>query len=156
MGMKTDKKLRIDKKEADRIVVEKQLANLGEDKLLEALFFFWDGFERSSINFFLVKDTAKQIKADQPLSGDKLTIGIRHLEWVGGQDRVFKAFIEHERIEHEEFEHGIIYKFKEVPVYLYIYEDNPCITGLDIAFYRNDTFNVPTPFDTFCEKYDYV
>lgn len=133
-----------------------KVADISHDKLLEALFFFWDGFERASMNFFSVKDTARQIKADQPLEGNSLTLGIRRMEWQGGQDRVFQAFIEHERIEHEDFEHGIKYTYKGIPVYLYIYDDNPCITTLDIVFYNNDTFNMPTPFDTFCEKYDYV
>ena len=131
--------------------------DLGHDKLLEALFFFWDGFERASMNFFIIKDTANQIIANVQLSGDKLTFGIRRNEWNGGQQRIFRAFMEHEKILPKKVnENCLLFTYKEVPVYLYIYEENPCLDALDIVFYNNESFNTPNPFKTFCEKYDYI
>lgn len=125
------------------------------EQLLEALFFFWDGFERSTMNFFLVKDTAKQIIANSNLSGDKITLGIRRMEWQGGQQRVFKAFMEHEKILPKiKGKNLLVFSYKDIPVHLYIYNENPCLTGLDVVFYGNETFNIPNPFTTFCEKYD--
>ena len=127
---------------------------LPHELLLKALFFFWDGFERSTMNFFLVKDTARQVMADQSLTGDRLTLGIRKNEWVGGQQRVFQAFMEHEKILPTRVENGLLFTYFEVPVYLYIYKDNPCLDALDIVFYENDTFNIPNPFKEFCDTYD--
>jgi hypothetical protein len=139
----------------DKVVLHPELFNiLTHEQLLKALFFFWDGFERSTMNFFLVKDTARQVMADTQLSGDRLTLGIRKNEWVGGQDRIFKAFMEHERIPHAIIEHGFKFNYMGVPVYLYIYDDNPCLDALDIVFYENDTFNIPNPFKEFCDTYD--
>lgn len=132
------------------------VVDLGHDKLLEALFFFWDGFERSSIDFFLIGDTCKQVKADKELSGDKLTLGVRRLEWDSGQGRVFEAFMEHEKQTPLKKDDLLIYDFKGVPVFVYLYEDNPCLTGLDIVFYANETFNTPNPYNTFAEKYERV
>ena len=130
--------------------------DLGHDSLLKALFFFWDGFERSTMNFFLVKDTAKQIKNDEKLSGDKITLGIRRMEWNGGQQRIFKAFMEHEKILPTSPKKGlVVFQYSGVPVYLYIYEENPCLDSLDTVFYNNETFNTPNPFKRFCEEFDY-
>ena len=128
--------------------------DLTHEQLLEALFFFWDGFERATMNFFLVKDTARQVIANERLTGDKITIGIRKSEWVGGQQRVFRAFMEHEKILPKRIQHGLAFNYKGVPVYLYVYEENPCLDSLDFVFYENDTFNTPNPFKEFCEKYD--
>lgn len=130
------------------------IINLPHEQLLKALFFFWDGFERSTMNFFLVKDTARQVIADDILTGDRLTLGIRKLEWNGGQQRIFKAFMEHERILPTRVENGLLFNYFDTPVYLFIYEENPCLTALDIVFYENDTFNIPNPFSVFNEKYD--
>lgn len=123
-------------------------------ELLEALFFFWDGFERATMNFFLVKDTAKQVIANKELSG-KLTLGIRQMEWNGGQQRIFKSFMEHEKVLPTKMKNGLLFNCKGVPVELYIYPENPTLAALDITFYENDTFNIPNPFKEFCEKYDY-
>ena len=132
----------------------REVVNLPHELLLKALFFFWDGFERSTMNFFLVKDTARQVMADTELSGDRLTLGIRKNEWLGGQQRIFKAFMEHERILPTRVDNGLLFTYFDVPVYLYIYDDNPCLDALDIVFYENDTFNIPNPFKEFCEQYD--
>jgi hypothetical protein len=149
-----NKKQRVKNKVVPVEVPVVEVVGLPHELLLKALFFFWDGFERSTLNFFLVKDTARQVRADKQLEGDRLTLGIRRNEWVGGQDRIFKAFMEHEKIPHAIMEHGFRFKYMGVPVYLYIYDNNPCLDALDIVFYNNDTFNIPNPFDVFNEKYD--
>src|SRR5258708_960227 len=139
----------------DTVIVEKFTPSLPHEQLLAALFFFWDGFERASMNFFLIRDTARQVMADTNLSGDKLTLGIRRMEWNGGQARVFQAFMEHEQIKPiKKGEDYYLFDYKGVPVYLYVYDENPCLDALDIVFYNNETFNTPNPFDAFCEKYD--
>lgn len=134
--------------------VEPQVVSLPHELLLQALFFFWDGFERATMNFFLVKDTARQVIANANLTGDKLTLGIRKMEWDSGSRGIFKAFMEHEKILPKRFEHGLVFSYKDIPVYLYIYEENPTLDALDIVFYQNETFNTPNPFNTFNDKYD--
>lgn len=139
----------------DMLMEYAPIIDLGHDQLLEVLFFFWDGFERSTINFFLVRDTADQIIHNQPLSGNKLSLGVRKLEWVGGQQRIFRSFMEHEKILPTKLEPDLLkFTYKGVPVELRIYENNPCLEALDIVFYGNETFNIPNPFSVFCEKYD--
>lgn len=129
--------------------------SLPHELLLKALFFFWDGFERSTMNFFLVKDTAKQVIANKPLEGDRLSLGIRQSEWDGGQQRIFKAFMEHERILPTKIDNGFLFNYFDIPVYLYVYQENPTLEALDIVFYENDTFNIPNPFNTFDKEYDF-
>ncbi len=134
--------------------MEKKPINLPHDKLLEALFFFWDAFERSSLNFFLTKETADQIKAGKPLTGDRLTFGIRKMEW-NANGRILKGFMEHEKVIPKKLDgNTLLFTYKYIPVYLTIYEDNPCITSFDVVFYNNETFNTPNPLSTFNEKYD--
>lgn len=124
------------------------------DELLRALYFFWDAFERATMNFFLVGKTGEQIKNNENLSGDRLTLGIRRLEWVGGQGGVFKAFMEHEKILPKKLDKDtLLFTYHDVPVYLKLYDDNPYITALDIAFYGNETFNIPNPLDKFNKEY---
>jgi hypothetical protein len=125
------------------------------EQLLDALFFFWDGFERSTMNFFLVKDTAHQVINNENLKGDKLTLGIRRVEWHGGQQRIFRAFMEHEKMLPESMKNGLIFKYKNIPIELYVYDENPCLNALDIVFYHNDTFNTPNPFSIFERIYDF-
>lgn len=131
-----------------------ELIDIGHDKLLEALFFFWDGFDRASMNFFLIRDTAHQMIENKPLSGSKLTFGIRRMEWNGGQQRIFRAYMEHENVLPKGNHEMLTFKFKDVPVELYIYEENDCLSSFDIIFYNNETFNIPNPIKGFEERYD--
>lgn len=125
------------------------------EALLDALFFFWDGFERANLNFFLVRDTLEQVVNGEDLHGDALSLGLRKLEWNGGGEGVFRAFMEHEKVlPVGKAENYILARYKDVPVFLYLYEDNPCITGLDIVFYKYETFNIPNPWKTFRERYE--
>ncbi len=148
---------KIDKKESIVPIIKVLPIDLEHERLLPALFFFWDGFERATMNFFLVKDTARQVISGSPLSGDRITIGIRRMEWNGGQQGVFKAFMDHEKMIPEEISKDLLkYTYHGVPVYLGIYEENPTLSGLDIVVYAYDTFNIPNPFSLFCEKYDTI
>ena len=137
-----------------KTIIKAEPIDLGHDRLLEALFFFWDGFERSNMNFFLTGKTADQVKSDILFEGDRLTLGIRLNEWVGGQGRIFKDFMEHEHMVPKKVdEDTLLFNYKNIPVYVKKYEDNPYITALDISFYHNETFNIPNPLKDFELKY---
>ncbi|HEX8965507.1 MAG TPA: hypothetical protein VF820_03700, partial [Patescibacteria group bacterium] len=56
--------------------------DLGHAKLLSCLYFVFDAFERSGLDFFLVKDTARKAKTEYMLEGDHIDVGLRKLEWA--------------------------------------------------------------------------
>lgn len=135
--------------------VVKEVVNIPHDKLLDALFFFWDAFDRASLNYFLTGKTAKVVKSGEDLSGEGLTLGVRRLEWVSGQGRIFKDFMTHEEVLPKMKDKDVLlFTYKGVPVVIKLYDDNPCITTLDIAFYGNETFNIPNPLDRFTKEYE--
>lgn len=138
-----------------KAVDEAKTESYPHDKLLAALFFFWDGFERSSMNFFLVKQTAEQVMSNSELSGDRITLGIRRTEWRGGQAGIFKDFMEHEGIVPvEKTKEYLKFVYQDVPVYLYFYPDSPTLTSFDVYFYCNETFNVPNPYLSFVKEFE--
>lgn len=132
-----------------------QPVNLPAQELLDALYFFWDGFERATMDFFLVKNTAKQVLLDADLKGDRLTLGVKKNEWRGGQARVFKAYMEHEKVMPQETTDKYMkFLYKNVPVYLYVYDKHPTLDSFDMVFYRYESFNIPNPFQAFEKEVD--
>ncbi len=152
--MKTNTKKSTIGASTETVVLEKSI-NYPHEALLEALYFFWDAFERSNLYFFLIRDTAKQVIANRELEGDKLTLGLRRMEWQGGGDRIFNSMIQHEKVEVEKHDDYILFHFKNIPVYLYLYDENPTLSSFDSVFYQMESFNTPNPFKEFDEKYDY-
>ncbi len=133
-----------------------EIKSLPHEQLLAALYFAWDGAERAQLDLFLIKDTAKQVKADQDLSGDKITLGVRKTEWNGGRGRIFQEYAKHELFGVvEQKENEVIYTDRKgVPIVIKLYDENECLKSFDIAFYRFETFNLPNPYSTFVEKYE--
>ncbi len=125
------------------------------EQLLAALFFAWDAAERGQMDLFLIKDTAKQVKADKELSGDKITLGARKSEWNSGQGRIFETFAQHElggvvsKTDEE-----IVYDCKGVPVVIKLYDENEALKSFNPVFYHFETFNLPNPYELFIEKYE--
>ena len=153
---KTTKRIQPEQVEQPKVEqpAQAEKPSLTHEELLAALYFCWDAFERSTLNFFLIRDTAKQVKANGELSGDYLSIGVRRMEWNGGQQRILADFLEHEHIVLNETPEGLVFMYKNVPIYLNVYEENPTLEGLDTVFYGNETFLTPNPLSLFEEKYD--
>ena len=130
-------------------------AMLPSEQLLAALYFIWDAAERGQLDIFLIGDTAKQVKADKDLEGDKITVGCRRNEWDSGQGRIAQTFIEHSLgTKAVEVDNEVVYISAGVPIHIRLYEDNPTLKSFDIVFYRYETFNLPNPYTEFVEKYE--
>lgn len=121
------------------------------DQLHDALYFIDDAFERSAILFFLVHKTAKQAINNQDLSGDKIEVGVRKLEWISGGKRILDNFISSYLV--SETEDRAEYNYNGVPIVVYIYPDDACITQCDRIVYEYDFFNLPNPYSKFEELY---
>ena len=123
--------------------------------LLDALYFAWDAAERGQLDLFLIKDTARQAKADKDLVGDCITVGARKSEWISGQGEIFRTCADHvvgKAVKADENE--VIYEVNGVPVIIKLYDENECLKSFNPIFYRYETFNLPNPYDLFVEKYE--
>lgn len=139
---------------------EKKLAQKAEEttttnsiepqKLLNALYWIMDVFERSNMPFFLIGSTAEQAINGSELTGDRVTIGLRQMEWNGGSQRILTT------IAPPVSEDGdiIMFEHEGVPVEMRLFEDSSYITGLDSIHYRYEYFKIPNPYKEFKEKYE--
>lgn len=120
------------------------------DKLLQALYWIWDAFERSSIGMFLVYKTAEDVIDNKDLEGDKITVGVRDLEWISGSTPILRSFVGEPKEKTDKYE---VFKnpFNEVPVYVYIFKDHPCIQSTRQIFYKAEYFMVPNTYTQFKE-----
>lgn len=129
---------------------------IDSQELLDALYWIWDAFERSSIPFFLIYQTYEDAKANHDLTGDKVEIGVRRNEWISGGRRIIDGFI----LPVTETDDEVIYHYKKVNssnqpilVIVHVYDDSPCIKSLDMIHYRYEEFYVPNTYKTFLEIY---
>lgn len=122
------------------------------EQLLSALFFIWDAFDRGPVEFFLIRDTAKQAKEGKDLSGSGVDVGVRALEWVSGGKRVMDNFTGQYLVKENEM--GAEYIWADVPVRVHVFSDNECLSSFDTIFYQNETFLLPNPYEKFAEKYE--
>ena len=129
---------------------------IDSQELLDALYWMWDALERSSMGFFLIHQTYEDAKKGNPLTGDKVELGVRKNEWVSGGKRILDAFI---KPTSETLTEAVyLYKkvnSKNVPVkiIIHIYEDSPCITSLDMIHYMYERWSVPNPYSEFIKIY---
>lgn len=127
--------------------------SLPSDKLLEALYFIWEASDRGQLDMFLVGDTAKQVIAQEELSGDKITVGVRKNQWISGQGRIVRDYLQHELRRYID-ERDPEFTYQGVPIVIKQYEDNPCLQSLNPIFYKYETFHIPDPYKEFVEKYE--
>lgn len=127
-----------------------KLESLEADKLLKALYWVWDAFDRANVPYFLVYQTAEDVIAQKDLSGDRVTVGIRKPEWLGGGRRLLDAFLGNPIIEEDNY---ASYDHEGVPVIIHIFEDHECIQATDAVQYRYETFKVPNPYSTFTQVF---
>lgn len=148
----------------DQEVLSDMRARFTHDQLLQALYWVEDFMARSLINFFVIGPTADAVKGQQPLTGDAVFIGVRRLEWEGepridehtpaipsGGRRIVDTLAPY-----AEDEGDIVYYYanNDVPVILFVLEDEPTITSLDQVQYHREFFKLPNPLRQFKEQYD--
>lgn len=133
--------------------------DLGHDKLMKALYWVWDMFDRSNQPFFLVHDTAEQAIKHHALKGSKVEVGIRRNEWNSGATRVLLTImgepLEFTQSENEEGYDIARFEHEGVPVFVYIYPDAECVMQLDSIHFQHEWFKVPNPYTKFKELYGF-
>lgn len=133
--------------------IDKQL---NSNDLLQALYLIWEAAERGGLDIFLVGDTAQQVKADQELKGDRITVGARRNEWVSGMGRIAQMYLEHEvGSPTKSDKDGLVYTTRSgVPIHIKLFEENPYLSSFEVVFYRYETFNLPNPYTKFVAEYE--
>lgn len=124
------------------------------EQLMRCLYFLYDAFHRAAVDFFLVKDTAKNALSKHMLD-TKIDVGVRRLEWSNDNKDMLFPFFEQERvniIKQDDFRLDCTYQ--DIPFTIHIYDDNPCIKYLVPIVYEYEGFLVPNQFDVFEKEYD--
>lgn len=133
------------------------------DELLQAAYWVEDFMSRSMLNFFAIGPTGEAMKANKKLFGEGVFFGVRRMEWESepgddgtpgipsGGRRIVDVLAQYAQDEGE-----IVYYFAPngVPVFLFVFEDEPTITSLDMVRYERATFKLPNPFAQFKETYE--
>lgn len=129
------------------------VVNQPVDKLLTVLYWVWDSADRSGMKVFYIGSTARAIKENKDLEGDRILCGIRKLEWNSGGRRIFDVCMGKPVDEDNE---RAKYNNSGVDVYLYFFDEEPEITTLDTVYYRYENFWIPTPLDGFERKHEHL
>lgn len=141
--------------ETQQQVVQPVKKDIPHDKLLMTLYFLWDGFSRSYMDFFLLRQTAKDALSGKQLTGDHIDIGVRKNEWISGNKPILESFFEHEHVtkvkENVEIYEGI---YQEVPFTIHLFSENECLSALIPLQYMQESFKVPNQFDRFEREFD--
>lgn len=119
---------------------------------MQALYWIWDAFDRSMMGMFLVGNTADRALNNLHMDGDRITIGTRRNEWNAGSKNILLAFT---GLPINTTEKYVVFTnpFNDVPIYLYILEDDPCIINTQQILYANEYFKLPNPYRRFQEIY---
>lgn len=126
------------------------LNNKDPQQLLDALYYMWDAFDRALMPYFLIHKTAEDAMKNRDLTGNKVTLGVRKMEWLGGSRRILEAFTGTPLTESDEL---VTFEHKGVPIELHLYDDHNCIIQTDMIRYRYEEFKVPNPYSEFEEVY---
>lgn len=121
------------------------------EKLLPALYWIWDGFDRAMMGMFPVYSTALSIISNKDLEGDGIHVGTRQLEWKSGSKPILDAFLGEPVDKSETF---VKYIHNDIPVFIHIFEDDPCIQSTNQVFYENEYFKLPNPYSRFIKRFE--
>lgn len=130
-------------------VISQVQKDINPDRLIQALYWIWDGFGRTAMPMFLVHQTAKDVIANHDLKGDKVEVGVRRTEWLSGNKGILDIFAQplFEDVNKAQYE------FEGVPIIVHVYDDDDCIMNLDHKLYRHETFKLPNPYNRFEQLY---
>ena len=116
------------------------------EQLLAALYFILDHFSRSNTPFFLTGDTARAVKDSRLLSGNKITVGIRKLDFQDRMMGILEAF----KTADEIGDKSIKYTYNDVPIEVQVIDDSSDLfTSLNQVMYQHDFFKLPNPFEKY-------
>lgn len=131
---------------------EEKPLQFSNPQLMQALYWVWDAFERSNMGMFLVYKTAEDVLQNIDIEDNKITVGTRDNEWRSGSTSILKSFMGDPLEETDKF---ALFKnpFNQVPVYVYIFKDDPSITSPNQVFYKAEYFMLPNPYSKFIEVF---
>ncbi len=119
------------------------------EKLLQALYFAWDLFERSQMPMFLIGPTAASVLQKKDLDGDTIYIGVRQNAWNGGAKRTLDSVA----MPQEEKSHRAMYLFDGVRIIVTVFPDTECILSPDQVVYHQEVFYLPNTYRKFMDTY---
>lgn len=134
------------------INTDNMIVQIPHELLLKALYWVYDFMDRAMINFFLVGDTAQAVIDKKDLFGDKITVGVRKMEWESGSRRIADSFATPVKDDGN----IVYYEFEGVPVVLYVLEDDATIQSPDQQMYKSEFFKLPNPYGKFLETFGEV
>jgi hypothetical protein len=156
--VKRRKKRKIGKKAQPLEAITKAVRDphpVDPDKLLTTLYFLYDAFERASLDFFLVRQTARDVINGKRLTTMPVTIGIRHNEWIGGNEELLLAYFEQEHVEMtEKADDHVTFVYQDIPIMMHIYRDSDSVTALNSVAYEFETWKIPNQFERFEKEFD--
>lgn len=107
------------------------------------------------MDFFLLRNTAKQALAGKMLRGERIDIGVRKNEWTSGQKPILDIFFDHEHVEKvretEDVYEGI---YRDVPFTIHLFPENECLSALVPLVYKQERFLIPNRFSYFDKEVD--
>lgn len=119
-------------------------------ELEDSLFFAQQVFERASCPFFPIHETARQIKNNEHLKGDKITLGVKLNDFLSTK-HIFPEAVRISGGRNIDIgDKKIHIEYKEVPIEVRIITKHYRVLDfLDPVFYAYDTFYLPNPFDLY-------
>lgn len=118
--------------------------------LEDSLFFAQQVFERALCPFFPVNETARQIKYNEHLKGDKITLGVKESDLLSVKHILPEAVRISGGRNIDIQDKKIHIEYKEVPIEVRIITKHYRVLDfLDPVFYAYDTFYLPNPFDLY-------
>jgi hypothetical protein len=114
---------------------------------------------RSLLPFILLKDTAESVArpyGKQILSGDKVYLGVKRLEWVDSKKSTFESLVKN--VSEDEFEHTVEFPAPNgVVIHIDLIANKyPCLENPDEAMYCLTKFAFPNPMSGYREIMDTI
>lgn len=126
----------------------KKTTSLPHDKLMKALYFVEDLFSRPNIPFFLLDETALAAKENRQMEGDRITVGIRKLDFQPNNISMMNSLYQYKSIDDKHIE----YVYCDVPITVKIIDStDDMFRNLNTFMYQYEAFSLPNPFDKYWE-----
>ena len=128
------------------------LPAISHDQLLSALYWVFDFMDRALINFYLVGDTARAVKARKDLFGDRLQVAVRKNEWESGARRIADAFATPVK----DYGQSLEYEYNGVPIIVHVLEDSETLRAYDTMIYSAEYFKLPNSYEQFEKEFPWL
>ena len=116
-------------------------------ELEQALFYIEDIMDRALCQFFVLGETAEQVRNDSLLNLDKIVVGIKKNEFIGARSLLHIVLPD---VEFNEDTKKLNLEFKGVPIEIRIIQKKwDFLKDLDRTFYGVTQFWLPNPFSKY-------